>query len=552
MRWLLAAFVLMIGLGHAEAQLLNAARLAGGGSVPVPETPFNGTSCGASQWPFLSTISAINYDCGGQGVAFSVWSNPGCGAVQGTYRADSVNFFAPGASGAPFRIGCTKVGDYFNTKVNINSAGPYIISLGVSSADAGTARPTWNVYLDSTLLTATPLSVPSTGDNTVFTTISTPQFNATLGNHTIKIQVAANGTNGFGSDLGFIVGSVVGTTTLTPPPAAQAVGFTQLAYNADFSTANYALPTSPGSNPLGVNSGGWLGCSPGGGGSHEWYVSPPNFIQLPCSGNGNGSVTTGVPDPAVPGSTTVHLNWAGNCPNTCTGGPPWDQITLGTGSPDGGHSWGTLLFPSNAYIEVKVRPVFTFGGNFTGQGWDNWNVANYLADVNSVFSGSFTPLEDDIVNGWSGSNGVPQQTILFYRCNWGVDCGNNSGVDSVAANSPSPFDPRTRPNTYGLLLRFNGSSGGNNGTACTFLNDVAVNTLGIAGGRNCLPLNPSSQQANSYRHVSQMILGDSGQVMEYYAYFYRVWVPAGCAWQTSECIQTSPGYTTSTPLGSSF
>lgn len=194
----------------AQAQLLNSARLAGGGTRGA-ESAFNGTTCNASPWTFLGQISAINYDCGGQGVAYNVPTigTGVCAAPVTTYRPDFINIYASGGdSGTTNLVGCNLVGNSMNYIVNVASTGTYIVSMRVRSPTAGAA---WTVSLDGTSVGT--VGVPNPG--TAFQDAATPQFNANLGNHTLKFTCTTGNASGQCGDFNAFTGKVSGSGIIT-------------------------------------------------------------------------------------------------------------------------------------------------------------------------------------------------------------------------------------------------------------------------------------------------------------------------------------------------
>ena len=221
------------------------------------------------------------------------------------------------------------------------------------------------------------------------------------------------------------------TSTPVIDAAAEAAGFTTLAYNADFSTSAYATHSSPGFTN---QQYGWLGC-----------VGDPNFNQVhefgefyltpgPCDIN----QTT---DPTY-GNTVMDFRWissydalpnsAGRYPLTQAFGAPTNPAVVNFSGP---------TFPLNAYYEATYRtqttpsvtgPSYGVPGGTT-QWWTGYydpagsNAAGYEVDINEQYW------------AWTG----PTATIHDW-----ANGNNSNGYYSAAFGS---YDV-TQYHTWGLLL----------------------------------------------------------------------------------------------------
>jgi hypothetical protein len=88
---------------------------------------------GGSPSAVPGTVQAVNYDTGGQGVAYNVTSVNGTAS---TYRSDSVNIEACTDSGCGYDLGWTSAGQWFRYRVNVASAGSYTLSFRVAAPSA--------------------------------------------------------------------------------------------------------------------------------------------------------------------------------------------------------------------------------------------------------------------------------------------------------------------------------------------------------------------------------------------------------------------------------
>src|SRR6266702_2604404 len=213
---------------------------ASGGGSPA-ESVFDNSG---SPWPLFSQIPAINYDKGGQGLAYHVpfIGAPNCNPVSApaqAYRPDYVNLSASTDNvGIPFQIGCNFPGNSYNYIINISMPGPYIINARLANGDTGGS---WSVSIDHGPVLAT-INSPNTGSFSAFATQQSSNFNATPGNHILTITAASGGTT-FASagDLLWIQGSAVGFGV---PQIAQDAGFNTLASDFTFSNTLYQVQSN--------------------------------------------------------------------------------------------------------------------------------------------------------------------------------------------------------------------------------------------------------------------------------------------------------------------
>ncbi len=260
MKWWLLAVCLIACALPATAQFFNLSRVG---------RPSETTFANAGQpWPFGAGINAINYDVGGQGIAYNVPSPSGSCLQSSSYRPDTVNFQVSTA-GPPYAIGCSAPGISYNYTINIGGNGPFTIMANLSDTSAGGS---WGIYLDN--ISTGTITTPNTGSFSTFQSalLSAP-FNTVPGNHVLQFRALGGDAafNGSGDFLSFIVTNP-SSGGPTPPPGAVAAGFTTLAISLDFQVgqacvAGTCVPTSPFSN--------WLDCA--GASSPQWGAEHAGF-----------------------------------------------------------------------------------------------------------------------------------------------------------------------------------------------------------------------------------------------------------------------------------
>jgi N-acetylneuraminic acid mutarotase len=234
--------------------------------VTQGDTPFNSTPFSSSQ-----AIPFAQYDDGGQGVSFNTsdTTNPGNDA----YRApDPVGINTSGTTGNV--IADTVAGEWLNYTVDIPAAGSYTFSTSVSNAAVGGS---FHVVLGGANVTGA-VTVPNTGDPTVFATVTAPAFTLAAGTQTFSVyfdQPATNGT--VGNFDTFEIAPYV--PPVTPPPVtptdtpfnaspftvSQQIPFAQYDDGGQGVAFNVSTTTNPGNSayrspdPVGISTGGSTG-----------------------------------------------------------------------------------------------------------------------------------------------------------------------------------------------------------------------------------------------------------------------------------------------------
>jgi len=413
----------------------------------VPSPTAKGVFGGGPPWPFFNQINAVNYDLGGNGSAFKhTYNNSNCLAGQ-SYRSDFTNFNTIADSGAVLDIGCfVTVGDYISWTINISQPGPYVLNMRSGDPAPGAS---WDAYIDGAKVANIPIS-PTTASYQSFSTFTSSSFNATQGNHTLRLQCStldSDPAHGCG-DVVFVQGAQVGNA-MQPPAQAAAAGFTTLAYNFDFSL------------PLYGTQGNWLDCS-------SSNASVPFWFNI-----GNCDVSQ-ISDPDTPSIKVMDIHW--------NNGDPIDNTFaefIYTFHNSGASAVGT--FPNN-YAEVTLRaaPSSNTGVPNTGLG----SIYTCQVDINGVQVDitAHPAIEVDPGEVW-GSNFADAQTGY-------IGCG---GLNSQLAGQWASWDSGTNQflpsgfspfawHKYGSLMT---SDGATNVYICNFVDDILQ-------GPGCQPITPAA------------------------------------------------------------
>jgi beta-glucosidase len=162
----------------------------GGGGGPTGDQPFGGTPAAVP-----GTLQAVNYDTGGQGVAYNVTAANG---TANSYRSDGVDLEATAdtldtsPAGGADDLGWTTAGQWFKYTVNVATAGIYTVSFRVAAPGALTdALHIANA--SGTNLTGS-VAVPNTGGYQTWTTV-TASITLAAGTQTLTVDQDAAGWN---------------------------------------------------------------------------------------------------------------------------------------------------------------------------------------------------------------------------------------------------------------------------------------------------------------------------------------------------------------------
>lgn len=154
-------------------------------------------------------VEAVEYDLGGQGIAFFD-TEP---ANQGLkFRQDGVDI--QDKTGGGYNIGWTKQEEWLLYTLNAIASGEYVLSMEVAAIAAG---KTMDVLIDNVLIGT--ITVPNTGDWQKFVAVSTPKFTAEVGKRMCKVVFKTGDVN-FAS---FTTAKYVAPTIPPPTPGVREV-----------------------------------------------------------------------------------------------------------------------------------------------------------------------------------------------------------------------------------------------------------------------------------------------------------------------------------------
>ncbi len=229
------------------------------------------------------TIEAENFDAGGEGVAYHDADSVNQGMQ---YRLnDGVDIQATTDAGGGFNVGWTLAGEWLLYTVNVTAAGTYSLAARVASNGAGGS---FHVEVDGTNVTG-PLQIPGTGGWQNWTTITSPVFTLTAGQHVLRVAMDANGATGSVGNLNWL--------SITSSPA----GDWTLAWSDEF---NAPANTSPDSANWQFDLGG------GGFGNNEletYTNSTQNVAQ-----DGSGHLVITARQTGASSYTSGRINTAGH------------------------------------------------------------------------------------------------------------------------------------------------------------------------------------------------------------------------------------------------
>jgi hypothetical protein len=242
----------------------------------------------------------------------------------------------------------------------------------------------------------------------------------------------------------------------TPPIAAQTVGFTTIALNADFTQP---LPTN------------WLGgCPNGPDGSatntnddtgHIWYNAIWWDKAEPCT-------SKQLADPKY-GGTTLDIPWPVHYdPSTSNGHgmqtASWNWPLPASGSPSVGFS-----APNSAYYEITAR----------NEPAADSNVMNFITWAATGITGGDAGIEWDVMemSGLGGGDGAIHNWGAGGTGGWMWTTFNAQGAGNDILHADPSYDP-AKYNTYGLRT----VSDGTNLRWCTYINNHLIRCGDLPGG----------------------------------------------------------------------
>lgn len=158
-------------------------------SVPAAYagTPYTGTPVSLP-----GTIDAVNYDKGGEGVAYHDTDSTNDG---GQYRlSEGVDIEKSTDAGIGYDVGWIESGEWLKYSVAVQASRAYTASIRVASEIAGGAAGSFHIEDETGKNLSGPIAVNSTGGWQVWTTV-TANLNLTGGNHVLRVFFdSANGS----------------------------------------------------------------------------------------------------------------------------------------------------------------------------------------------------------------------------------------------------------------------------------------------------------------------------------------------------------------------
>jgi hypothetical protein len=158
-------------------------------SVPAAYagTPYTGTAVSLP-----GTVDAVNYDKGGEGVAYHDTDSTNDG---GQYRlSEGVDIEKSTDAGIGYDVGWIESGEWLKYSVTVQASRAYTASIRVASGIAGGAAGSFHIEDETGKNLSGPIAVNSTGGWQVWTTV-TANLNLTGGNHVLRVFFdSANGS----------------------------------------------------------------------------------------------------------------------------------------------------------------------------------------------------------------------------------------------------------------------------------------------------------------------------------------------------------------------
>jgi endonuclease/exonuclease/phosphatase family metal-dependent hydrolase len=189
------------------------------GSGSTTSTPFGGTP-----WAIPGTIQAVDFDNGGQNVAYRD-NTPG--NTGGAYRATDVDIAAIPSGG--FTVGWVGAGEWLQYTVNVAAAGQYTLTARVASNGGG---GTFHVKFNGADLTGS-LRVPNTGGWSTYQDVTaTVSLNA--GVQVMRLSFDSDGSSGaVGNFASLRLSSGTSSSTTSSSTTSSGGTFRVMTWNID-------------------------------------------------------------------------------------------------------------------------------------------------------------------------------------------------------------------------------------------------------------------------------------------------------------------------------
>jgi endonuclease/exonuclease/phosphatase family metal-dependent hydrolase len=327
-------------------------------STIVPKTttssaPSGGSGAfGGTPAAVPGTVSAANYDLGGEGVAYHDTSSGNSG---GAFRSDSVDIESSSEGG--YDVGWVSAGEWMNYSVNVASSGSYTAEFRVASPNGGQMH----IGFNGGSAVWSSVSIPATGGWQDWTSVNVPVTLA-AGQQVMTLMFDTGGIN-----VRYVKLTSGGSSTPTPPPSTPpstgatpytgspaAIPGTISAANFDNGGEGVAYhDTTSG------NSGGALRStnvdieSSSEGGYDVGWTSAGEWLNYTVSVASGGSYTAQLRVASVNGAT-MHLGFNGSS-------SVWTSVSIP--STGGWQSWATVNVPVTLGAGQQTMTVaFDTGG----------------------------------------------------------------------------------------------------------------------------------------------------------------------------------------------
>ncbi len=203
-------------------QVVLTAMSTGASSPPPPPPPAGGTlgPYSGTRPSIPGTIFFVNYDLGGEGVAYHDLDAANQGGMYRTTEGvdiGSSNDASVGPGNPLFSVGWTGAGEWLKFSINVVTASVYNIGVRVASADVG---GTFHFELDGVAITNT-ITVPNTGGWGTWATIGSQTTSALpAGSHVLTLRMDSNvaSTNAV-ANFNYMWMDSTGAAPAPPPPA---------------------------------------------------------------------------------------------------------------------------------------------------------------------------------------------------------------------------------------------------------------------------------------------------------------------------------------------
>lgn len=170
---------------------------------PSGSSPYSGTAAAIP-----GVIQAVNYDLGGEGVAYHDMTPGNSGGV---FRSDGVDIEASSAGG--YNIGWVAPGEWLNYTADVAAAGQYSISFAVASSGQG---GTFHLEMNGANVTGS-LTVANSGGWQTWQTI-TASATLVAGRQVARLIADSNGASAVGNFLSIRFAAATPTVTVSGSP----------------------------------------------------------------------------------------------------------------------------------------------------------------------------------------------------------------------------------------------------------------------------------------------------------------------------------------------